>query len=146
MPYYTALHSTMFLLIRLCTGYSTQLISALHSTMFLLIQYPAFSTLRSRFSLTFHNVSINTDNNVDNKMIEDLTLHSTMFLLIPGRESFFRYSFHALHSTMFLLILIRSVHILVSDPSLHSTMFLLIRQWSYKRIGNTILYIPQCFY
>ena len=78
-------------------------------------------------SFTFHNVSINTDNNVDNKMIEDLTLHSTMFLLIPGRESFFRYSFHALHSTMFLLILIRSVHIQVSDPSLHSTMFLLIR-------------------
>ena len=77
-----SLHSTMFLLIRLLSGYNLKFSSyftfhnvsintsanpalfailyPLHSTMFLLIRRVSFENKTVRKSFTFHNVSINT--------------------------------------------------------------------------------------
>ena len=52
---------------------------------------------------TFHNVSINTDKQCS-KLIREATLHSTMFLLIPGQQRRSTRRKEPLHSTMFLLI------------------------------------------
>ena len=77
---------------------------ALHSTMFLLIRLAAEALKPISDDFTFHYVSINTDKTpVDSKF--DLPLHSTMFLLIHRRIRFIQKMFETLHSTMFLLIL-----------------------------------------
>ena len=57
-------------------------------------------------------------------MIADLTLHSTMFLLI--------------HIQILLKIAIMA--------TLHSTMFLLILEKNEIKLPKLKLYIPQCFY
>ena len=54
-------------------------------------------------NFTFHDVSINTGLVAD-AMKDVQTLHSTMFLLIPGFCVRLRIQKNALHSTMFLLI------------------------------------------
>ena len=79
---------------------------------------------------------------------KEMTLHSTMFLLIPGTQGGLRIHLRPLHSTMFLLIPIGQVAgsfariftfhnvsintasvatLYLYTLSLHSTMFLLIR-------------------
>ena len=98
-------------------------------------------------NFTFHNVSINTWMPPSSDMILNLSLHSTMFLLIPRKENKHHEKHRPLHSTMFLLILGRVITIYnitiftfhnvsintssgtsgqSKKESLHSTMFLLI--------------------
>ena len=77
-------------------------------------------------NFTFHDVSINTGLVAD-AMKDVQTLHSTMFLLIPGFCVRLRIQKNALHSTMFLLILQAIVDLIKTFSSLHSTMFLLIQ-------------------
>ena len=118
-------------------------------------------------NFTFHDVSINTGLVAD-AMKDVQTLHSTMFLLIPGFCVRLRIQKNALHSTMFLLILQAIVDLIKTFSSLHSTMFLLIQSsnlvFSSCRICFTFhdvsintstvrrwkstqnLYIPRCFY
>ena len=74
---------------------------------------------------TFHDVSINTKDRMRFEL-GDVTLHSTMFLLIQLREVKNRRNKHPLHSTMFLLIRIQIQGNIDSLDPLHSTMFLLI--------------------
>ena len=99
-------------------------------------------------NFTFHNVSINTWMPPSSDMILNLSLHSTMFLLIPRKENKHHEKHRPLHSTMFLLILGRVITIynitiftfhnvsintvasfirIPGDSALHSTMFLLIQ-------------------
>ena len=93
---------------------------------------------------TFHNVSINTKAICGQLKIE-VSLHSTMFLLIPNADYKGPQTKETLHSTMFLLIL-------GADPP-----FLKIICFTFHNVSiNTdskrlvqlfnLLYIPQCFY
>ena len=76
----------------------------------------------------------------------DAHLHSTMFLLIPGRLSLLKLFINHLHSTMFLLI--HGVTAWEENLStyLHSTMFLLIRIQISDPTLLVAIYIPLCFY
>ena len=134
--------------------------------MFLLIRKYLAHYLDANF-FTFHNVSINTRNR-HKYFNNQYTLHSTMFLLIPGRELFLTRTDCTLHSTMFLLIPLTSTETTfqmaplhstmflliqrcliwqtVQKTTLHSTMFLLIRLRKSRTCIHCILYIPQCFY
>ena len=120
------------------------------------------------YNFTFHNVSINTVKALGITKALQITLHSTMFLLIqrndertgvyktPLHSTMFllirRERFHpgknpdSLHSTMFLLIRLITYLTIIYLYALHSTMFLLIRYITryYLQLGE--LYIPQCFY
>ena len=105
-----------------------------------------FVFLSSGYPFTFHDVSINTGR-AKFYPAKFLSLHSTMFLLIPSRSSCFLRGLCSLHSTMFLLI--REKQVIMTGElfftfhdvsintkyslygsllrlSLHSTMFLLI--------------------
>ena len=62
-----------------------------------------FVFLSSGYPFTFHDVSINTGR-AKFYPAKFLSLHSTMFLLIPSRSSCFLRGLCSLHSTMFLLI------------------------------------------
>ena len=73
---------------------------------------------------TFHNVSINTIMRCIKVGFMEISLHSTMFLLIPNLSEL-------CHAILF---------------ALHSTMFLLIRQSHSRPLPGSCLYIPQCFY
>ena len=77
----SSLHSTMFLLILICSWLCFQVYSSLHSTMFLLILVKNYGFAGRVFVFTFHNVSINTEDLAGSGW-KDSTLHSTMFLLI----------------------------------------------------------------
>ena len=59
-----------------------------------------------------------------------MSLHSTMFLLIPNGAAEDMASVMTLHSTMFLLILFPYLCSHMGHISLHSTMFLLIHTWN----------------
>ena len=61
------------------------------------------SITKGELYFTFHNVSINTDSEIEGIFDID-TLHSTMFLLIPALTTKLYYVQITLHSTMFLLI------------------------------------------
>ena len=91
--------------------------------MFLLIHVTEMVNINNPIIFTFHNVSINTG---IGRLAEtvNISLHSTMFLLIPQCVSVLLPLMVSLHSTMFLLILNG-------------------RGCFYK---EEILYIPQCFY
>ena len=105
-----------------------------------------FKNLQTHCNFTFHNVSINTDN-ISTAFFNLLSLHSTMFLLIPWWCQGLWWCQGSLHSTMFLLILDAWLQLHNNQVALHSTMFLLIPgahrsscKWTW------VLYIPQCFY
>ena len=95
---------------------------------------------------TFHNVSINTAETIRIEIPVN-SLHSIMFLLIPGMTDQQWKQYKALHSIMFLLILVEVTHMSPSSyftfhnvsintgdntyhradgKALHSIMFLLI--------------------
>ena len=103
--YLSNLHSTMFLLILPCRSGHIPDNHHLHSTMFLLILRTSIQNRLCGIRFTFHNVSINTSsawiergyldgftfhnvsintNGFENVRTDNLNLHSTMFLLIPG--------------------------------------------------------------
>ena len=138
----------------------------LHSTMFLLIPIRHRGINSLMFVFTFHNVSINTDWFLTEERLI-IPLHSTMFLLIRRGAAVQPQRQVALHSTMFLLIRVRREQLrrirnftfhnvsintasfrqeLKCITTLHSTMFLLIRRNGRNHAGQSILYIPQCFY
>ena len=72
--------------------------------MFLLILLKHWPYVYCPTFFTFHNVSINTES-LDVFTPADVTLHSIMFLLIPGSPSKSERHYLSLHSIMFLLIL-----------------------------------------
>ena len=93
--------------------------------MFLLIHTETSTRMEMWLDFTFHNVSINTALTMPPLMLEQ-SLHSTMFLLIPGQdllsEGLNPFTFHNVSiNTQSSLLLHRSL------VSLHSTMFLLIQ-------------------
>ena len=91
---------------------------------------------------TFHYVSINTT--LETAMLAaQITLHSTMFLLIQRSRPDSISGEITLHSTMFLLI---PAQCCLNFSPLHSTMFLLIRSKQHSKIWKRQLYIPLCFY
>ena len=121
-----SLHSIMFLLIPALDTFLTAEVASLHSIMFLLILLPAGSSTCPVPSFTFHYVSINTKSSASpiaklkfftfhyvsintrcNIIMKSVftTLHSIMFLLIPGLVCATLKNKKALHSIMFLLIL-----------------------------------------
>ena len=161
---------------------------SLHSTMFLLIlrdrrdqtdkaynftfHYVSINTRMAtqedfdKFYFTFHYVSINT-RMLTPEYLRQITLHSTMFLLILAAFLQEDRKLLSLHSTMFLLILpwrtsiskhaVFTFHYVSINTrnsfyqprdftSLHSTMFLLIPERSQSKTGVWKLYIPLCFY
>ena len=98
------LHSIMFLLIRQYKRNHQLHFTTLHSIMFLLILLKHWPYVYCPTFFTFHNVSINTES-LDVFTPADVTLHSIMFLLIPGSPSKSERHYLSLHSIMFLLIL-----------------------------------------
>ena len=121
------------------------ILHSLHSTMFLLIPENPDEHVDVVSSFTFHNVSINTGYH-SNLPDADLTLHSTMFLLIRITYIVSPRKVYALHSTRFLLIHSAVRHRTRRNRTLHSTMFLLIQRLNKLRKKGKHLYIPQCFY
>ena len=84
----------------------------LHSTMFLLILSAKRVNQIDRYNFTFHDVSINTNAMVVTIKLMKLSLHSTMFLLIPVVYSSLQYRYNlttfcqSCHFIIFILIFI----------------------------------------
>ena len=158
----------MFLLKRSAKIERKQVKTNLHSTMFLLKLNGARFTLGGAIWFTFHNVSIKTSGGGGSAGSFD-NLHSTMFLLKHRCLSRELVEAWNLHSTMFLLKPTPFRNLSKSNLDLHSTMFLLkpkrmwtctpwyisftfhnvsIKTWAsaLSKIGQIVIYIPQCFY
>ena len=119
------LHSIMFLLILQFRLFWYLFVLSLHSIMFLLILLPAGSSTCPVPSFTFHYVSINTRlTNKRRRMADDFTFH---YVSINTRCNIIMKSvFTTLHSIMFLLIPGLVCATLKNKKALHSIMFLLI--------------------
>ena len=98
------LHSTMFLLIREAVIHTESQYLPLHSTMFLLILESATLYLYGSAFFTFHYVSINTDTiTITKEEVETFTFHYVS--INTGWKICALIQFQiSLHSTMFLLI------------------------------------------
>ena len=113
----------------LSSTHSKSRVVPLHSTMFLLIQKTGSATITATYLFTFHDVSINTSRQYQEaQYLLDFTFHDVS--INTGRAKFYPAKFLSLHSTMFLLIPSRSSCFLRGLCSLHSTMFLLIPKLS----------------
>ena len=101
----------MFLLILHTRNQLIWSIWPLHSTMFLLIRFKGFYIVYDNYIFTFHDVSINTTYQYD-YFRAFLSLHSTMFLLIPVVYSSLQYRYNlttfcqSCHFIIFILIFI----------------------------------------
>ena len=75
------------------------------------------------YSSTFHSVYISTRPK-QQAMCDQYDLHSTLFILVPGRQ----------------------VILVESDIHLHSTLFILVRLGGENMQEFTNIYIPLCLY
>ena len=96
-------------------------------------------------NFTFHYASTYTEKAAQ-KLPEDISLHSTMLLLIHRLHHPSSSAGVPLHSTMLLLILCRRQNGSGKILALHSTMLLLILGAAFRIFFFIFLYIPLCFY
>ena len=129
----------------MCATITAKLYDYLHSTMFLLIRVCGVPTAFCNV-FTFHNVSINSKiaEAVNDEPVKftfhNVSINSDKNAMLMASKALFTFHNVSINS------LIARHECLYKLHHLHSTMFLLIPRKAAEYAGLILIYIPQCFY